>query len=105
MLLLRIDNVYGLYRRTKLGISFALILSIIAFAPQAKAQSNLLESVKSNPNEAKSLCKEFRSFNSKGVSASSREVIQEVGKRRNLSVVDAEVLTIYVIGMHCPDVN
>ena len=39
------------------------------------SQSNLLESVKKNPNEAKSLCNKFREFNSKGISASSDKAI------------------------------
>ena len=40
------------------------------------SQSNLLESVKKNPNEAKNLCNKFREFNSKGISASSDKVIK-----------------------------
>jgi len=32
------------------------------------SQSNLLESVKKNPSEAKNLCNKFREFNSKGIS-------------------------------------
>ena len=39
------------------------------------SQSNLLESVKKNPNEAKNLCNKFKDFNSKGISASSDKVI------------------------------
>ena len=35
------------------------------------SQSNLLENVKKNPNEARNLCNKFREFNSKGISASS----------------------------------
>ena len=35
------------------------------------SQSNLLETVKKNPNEAKILCNKFREFNSKGISANS----------------------------------
>jgi len=40
------------------------------------SQSNLLESVKKNPNEAKNLCNKFREFNSKGISASSDQAIE-----------------------------
>ena len=40
------------------------------------SQSNLLESVKKNPNEAKNLCNKFREFNSKGISASSDKAIK-----------------------------
>ena len=39
------------------------------------SQSNLLESVKKNPNDARNLCNKFREFNSKGISASSDKVI------------------------------
>ena len=35
------------------------------------SQSNLLESVKKNPSEAKNLCNKFREFNTRGISASS----------------------------------
>ena len=42
------------------------------------SQSNLLESVKKNPNEAKNLCSKFREFNSKGISASSDKAIEYV---------------------------
>ena len=42
------------------------------------SQSNLLENVKKNPNEAKNLCNKFREFNSKGISASSDKAIKYV---------------------------
>ena len=84
---------------------YSIAVGIIAFTPGAFAQSNLLENVKRNPQEAKALCQQFRRLNSKGVSASSKAAIGEISRQKNLSITDAEILSIYVIGLHCPDVN
>ena len=67
-------------------------------------QSNLLESVKKNPGEAINICKKFREFNSKGISASSDKAIDYVSKKNQLSPVNAEIFSIYVIGLHCPEI-
>ena len=55
------------------------------------SQSNLLESVKKNPSEAKNLCNKFREFNSKGISASSDKAIDYVSNKKKLTHVDAEI--------------
>ncbi|MBO8233496.1 hypothetical protein HA151_03075 [Prochlorococcus marinus XMU1419] len=68
------------------------------------SQSNLLESVKKNPSEAINICNKFRDFNSKGISASSDKAIDYVSKKNKLTPVNAEIFSIYVIGLHCPDV-
>ena len=68
------------------------------------SQSNLLESVKKNPNEARNLCNKFRDFNLKGISASSDEAIEYVSNKEKLTPVNAEIFSIYVIGLHCPDI-
>ena len=68
------------------------------------SQSNLLESVKKNPNEARNLCNKFKEFNSKGISASSDKVIKYVSDKKKLTPVNAEIFSIYVIGLHCPDI-
>ncbi len=68
------------------------------------SQSNLLESVKKNPSEAISICNKFRDFNSKGISASSDKAIDYVSKKNKLTPVNAEIFSIYVIGLHCPDI-
>ena len=68
------------------------------------SQSNLLESVKKNPGEAKNICNKFREFNSKGISASSDQAIEFVSKKNKLTPVNAEIFSIYVIGLHCPDI-
>jgi len=46
------------------------------------SQSNLLESVKKNPDEAINICNKFREFNSKGISANSDKAIQYVSKKK-----------------------
>jgi len=68
------------------------------------SQSNLLENVKKNPNEARNLCNKFREFNSKGISSSSDKAIEYVSNKKNLTPVNAEIFSIYVIGLHCPDI-
>jgi len=68
------------------------------------SQSSLLETVKKNPNEAKNLCNKFRDLNSKGISASSDKAIEYVSNKKKLTPVNAEIFSIYVIGLHCPDI-
>ena len=68
------------------------------------SQSNLLESVKKNPSEALKICNKFRELNSKGISASSDKAIEYVSKKNKLTPVNAEIFSIYVIGLHCPDI-
>jgi len=68
------------------------------------SQSNLLESVKKNPGESKIICNKFREFNSKGISASSDKAIEYISKKNKLTPVNAEIFSIYVIGLHCPDI-
>ena len=82
---------------------FFLFLFSNSFYP-VFSQSNLLESVKKNPGEAKNICNKFRELNSKGVSASENEAIDYVSKRNKLTPVNAEIFSIYVIGLHCPDI-
>ena len=68
------------------------------------SQSNLLENVKKNPGEAINICNKFREFNSKGISANSDKAIEYVSKKNKLTPVNAEIFSIYVIGLHCPDI-
>ncbi len=84
---------------------YSIAVLAIASVSTAFAQSTLLESVKNNPNEAQALCKQFRTLNSKGISASSPEAIKQISNQKNLTSTDAEILSIYVIGLNCPDVN
>ena len=82
---------------------FLLFLFSNSFYP-VFSQSNLLESVKKNPVEAMNICNKFREFNSKGISASSDKAIDYVSKKNKLTPVNAEIFSIYAIGLHCPDI-
>ena len=83
--------------------SFILLLTV---CEPIYAQTNLLESVKKNPKNSKELCSKFKEFNSKGISANSDLAINHVSKKwkTELSPLNAEILSIYVIGLHCPKV-
>ena len=85
------------------GLLITLIFTSFAINQEAMAQSRLLESVKRNPNEAKSICKDFRELNKKNVSAGSPKSIQEISIQKNISEVDAEILSMYVRGLYCPE--
>ena len=80
-----------------------LFLSVTSINP-ILSQSTLLESVKKNPADAIKMCNKFKELNSKGLSASSDKAIEFVSKKNKLSPVNAEILSIYVIGLHCPQV-
>ena len=80
-----------------------LFLSLNSLSP-VLSQSNLLESVKNNPADAIKMCNKFKELNAKGVSASSDKAIEFVSKKNKLSPVNAEILSIYVIGIHCPQI-
>ena len=80
-----------------------LFLSFTSIYP-VLGQSNLLESVKKNPANAIKMCNKFKEFNSKGISASSDKAIEFVAKKNKLNPINAEILSIYVIGLHCPQV-
>ena len=80
-----------------------LFLSIVSINP-VLSQSNLLERVKKNPANAIKMCNKFKELNSKGISASSDKAIEFVSKKNNLNIINAEILSIYVIGLHCPQV-
>ena len=80
-----------------------LFLSLTTIKP-VLSQSNLLERVQKNPSDAIKICNKFKELNSKGISASSDKAIEFVSKKNNLSPINAEILSIYVIGLHCPQV-
>lgn len=90
-------------RRAHLLIG-ALASTLLLAAP-LRAASALLETVKQNPALAKSLCAQFKQLNASGRSATAPDSIAMVASSQGLSQVDAEVLTTYVIGLHCPDVR
>ncbi len=80
-----------------------LIFTTVAINQSAIAQSRLLESVKRNPDEAKSICQSFRELNEGNISASSPQSIQKISAQKNISEVDAQVLSMYVRGLYCPE--
>lgn len=88
-----------------LSLAAAGTALLLGLTPTGQAQSAILESVKRNPDEAKALCQQLRQLNAQGISATSRQAVNLVAAQRNLSPMDAEVLTTYVVGLHCPDVR
>tara|TARA_B100000401_G_scaffold415785_1_gene337641 strand:- start:459 stop:725 length:267 start_codon:yes stop_codon:yes gene_type:complete len=85
--------------------SFLFFLFLFSnYLNPAFSQSKLLESVKKNPEEAISICDKFREFNLKGISVKEDKAINYVSKRKKLTPVNAEIFSIYVIGLHCPDI-
>ena len=85
------------------SLLITLILTSFAINQNAKAQSRLLEGVKRNPDEAKSICKSFKELNKKNISAGSQKSIQKISIQKNISEVDAEILSMYVRGLYCPE--
>ena len=85
------------------NVLITLIFTSFAVNQGAMAQSRLLESVKRNPDEAKSMCKSFMRLNEENVSASSLKSIQKISTQKNISENDAEILSMYVRGLYCPE--
>jgi len=83
-----------------LGLGLAPLL-----AAPPPVSAGMLDVVKQNPALARSLCDQFKQLNASGQSATSKESIARVAASQGLSTLDAEVLTTYVIGLHCPDVR
>ena len=81
---------------------FSLIFTTFAINQEAIAQSTLLEEVKRNPDEAKSICQSFSELNKKNISASSQQSIQEISNQKKISKGEAEILSMYVRGLYCP---
>ena len=81
----------------------SLIFTSFIINQEAMAQSRLLESVKRNPDEAKSICESFRELNKENISAGSQKSIQKISTQKNISEVDAEILSMYVRGLYCPE--
>jgi hypothetical protein len=85
-----------------LALGLAVIPLLLSSLP---ATAGMLDTVKQNPALARSLCEQFKQLNASGQSATSKESIARVAASQGLSSIDAEVLTTYVIGLHCPDVR
>jgi ABC-type transporter MlaC component len=89
---------------SRLLLATLLALSSLVALP-GQAQSNLLESVRRDPSRAQRLCRELRQLNQQGISYTSKQALRQIASQENLSLMDAEVLTTYVVGLHCPDVR
>lgn len=87
-----------------LALLTAALAGAHVIAP-AQAQSGLLESVRRDPARAKALCGQLREMNKQGVSYTSKQATRTIASQEGLSLMDAEVLTTYVVGIHCPDVR
>ncbi|WP_413677551.1 hypothetical protein [Prochlorococcus sp. MIT 0916] len=85
------------------GLLITLIFTSFGISQGAMAQSRILEGVKRNPDEAKSICESFRELNKENISAGSKKSIQKVSTQKNISEVDAEILSMYVRGLYCPE--
>ena len=85
---------------------FYLFVLFISISDPVYSQTNLLESVKNNPKNAIEICLKFKKLNSEGISANSDLAINHVSKtwKTQLSPSNAEILSIYIIGLHCPKV-
>ena len=85
---------------------FYLLVLFLGISNPIYSQTNLLESVKRNPKNAIEICSKFKEFNSEGISADSDRAISHVSKtwKTQLSPLNAEILSIYVIALHCPKV-
>ena len=70
------------------------------------SQTNLLESVKKNPKNAIEICTKLKELNNQGISANSDRAINYVSEkwRPKLNPLNAEIISIYIIGLHCPKV-
>ncbi len=86
-----------------IGLLITLICSFFFINQEVLAQSRLLDDVKRSPNEAKSICQNFRELNKQNISASSPQSIQEISNLKNISDIDAEILSMYVRGLYCPE--
>ncbi len=84
------------------GLLITLIFTSFGISQGVMAQSRLLEGVKRNPDEAKSICQSFSELNKKNISASSQQSIQEISNQKKISKGDAEILSMYVRGLYCP---
>ncbi len=85
------------------GLLIALIFTSFAINQSARSQSRLLESVKRNPDEAKTMCQDFKELNKKNISAGSPKSLQKISNQKNIPKVDAEILSMYVRGLYCPE--
>ena len=92
-------------KKYKIVCFISLFFAGVSTTSNIFGQSQLLENVKENPEEAIALCRRFRALNSKGISSGSKEVIEQISREKQLSSGDAEILSIYIVGMYCPEIK
>lgn len=80
-------------------------IAVLMLQAPSLAQSALLDSVRNNPAKARALCAQLKQLNAQGISSTSPQAVALVATEHNLSPVDAEVLSTYVVGLYCPDVR
>ena len=85
------------------GLLITLIFTSFGISQAVMAQSRLLEGVKRNSDEAKSICESFRELNKENISAGSQKSIQKISIQKTISEGDAEILSMYVRGLYCPE--
>ena len=85
------------------SLLITLVFTLFGISQNVMAQSRLLEGVKRNPDEAKSMCESFRELNKENISAGSQKSIQKISIQKNISEVDAQILSMYVRGLYCPE--
>ena len=85
------------------SLLITLIFTSFGLSQDVMAQSRILEGVKRNPDEAQSICNSFRELNREKISSRSQKSIQRISTQKNISKVDAEILSMYVRGLYCPE--
>ena len=87
-------------------ILFKVFFLFLLICDPIYSQTNLLESVNKNPKNAIEICTKLKEFNNQGISANSDRAINYVSEkwRPQLNPLNAEILSIYIIGTHCPKV-
>jgi len=94
--------------RSALGLGAAALLGatvLVAIQSPAQAGSALLDRVKQNPKLAVAICTELRGLNAQGLTSTSPQAVDRIAVMQGLNKTDAEILTTYVVGLHCPDVR
>jgi len=90
----------------RLGRALALgACLLLANQAPAQAGSALLDRVKQNPKVAGAICAELRSLNAQGITSTTPQAVNRIAAMQGLNATDAEILTTYVVGLHCPDVR
>ena len=98
----------ALWRPPALGVGGAWLLGVallVAVQAPALAGAALLERVKQNPKVAGAICAELRSLNAQGIASTTPQAVNRIAAMQGLNPTDAEILTTYVVGLHCPDVR